>query len=764
MPCLVILGVYSAMGKGIAVYSSLSREGNYAIAWFLAIAAVFWLACLWIVDAFDPSITDVSARRAVKVLTAIPLAMLFVASMLAVEEYVSAPMVLFIVFKALLDKTLFDLVCPAGAASAFMVAVGYGNVAVSVAVILGWCVWMWAFDKEWSNREMFDLYHERLDCDRTSDTLEVGRCQAAYLIWGAPLIVGLLCFFFGLACLYLAKEGSAVRMLMIQFLILGMGMWVSMSISGAEMGLADDLLQFALLFCSMMIVVCVNMIGYDNIKTKIGSMRMASKIGEYSQSNFAKAMLIVLTMPLIPLFMLLSAAIRQSRRLGLSMAPQKAKRDAEVDSYLTFAGHGMLRWLFSDVTAVMTWAAYIAMFYFICDVGVGKGATLFLGWMISVMKELSPAVVLVAFVALGVSMFLLPPVPGPPVYLTGGVLLVGSMEESMGFWGATALCILVCWVTKLISCAMQQKLFGENMSENVSVRYAVGINSLQMRAIRYCLMQPGLSPAKVAILCGGPDWPTSVLCGILRVPLHEAMIGTSPVLVLYLAYTALAGAFTLKTGGECASDATRAAPAADAPSPPPPAPFPPPAAFEEPGETNYWQMGSAVALGVAMVSMSCTSFAAVYYMEDTIANKRKECDAFPVDEEVEAREKKVAARQEAYKKVTKWTHLPALDRTFLGAGVVLMTAGCQIAGNFGSRCFAAFTVTCTVRLVDVVKNLGWVAIVLFGSGLVCFQLYQRGASARTKRVMEEEAEHGVQPNDAEAANAAPSFADEPDKK
>ena len=112
VPCLLILGVYSAMGKGIAVYSSLSREGNYAIAWFLAIAAVFWLACLWIVDAFDASITDVSARRAVKALTAIPLAMLFVASMLAVEEYVSAPMVLFVVFKALLDKTLFDLVRP----------------------------------------------------------------------------------------------------------------------------------------------------------------------------------------------------------------------------------------------------------------------------------------------------------------------------------------------------------------------------------------------------------------------------------------------------------------------------------------------------------------------------------------------------------------------------------------------------------------------------------------------------------------------------
>ena len=63
------------------------------------------------------------------------------------------------------------------------------------------------------------------------------------------------------------------------------------------------------------------------------------------------------------------------------------------------------------------------------------------------------------------------------------------------------------------------------------------------------------------------------------------------------------------------------------------------------GETNYWEMASAVALGVAMISMSCTSFAAVYYMEDTVENKRKEYEAFPVDEEVEAREKKVQSEE-----------------------------------------------------------------------------------------------------------------------
>ena len=733
LPIAAFLSIYSTMGKGVAVYGSLSEDGNYELAWYLCIAAALWLALMWVVDAFDKSITSPDVKKAVYVMTAIPLAMMFVASLLAVEEYISAPMVLFVVSKCLIEKMVYQTAFPYVSIKKFMLANGYANVVASLITIVSWLLWMWSFDKEWSNTEMFALYHGRLDCNRATDSLEEARCQAAYLLWGSPLILGVLCFFFGIACMYLAQDGSAVRMIIVQFLILGMGMWVSVSISGAEMGLADDILQFALLFCSMMLVVCVNMIGYDNLRDKLGSMQITQKLGEYSQSNFAKGMLIALTLPILPAFLLLSACIRQARIFGLSMA--NTKRDADADfEYFTAAGWGMLKWLFSDVTAVFTWTAYIAMFYFIIDVGVGKGAVLFLGWMIGVMKDYSPAVVLVCFVLLGVGMFLLPPVPGPPVYLTGGVLLVGSMEDSMGFWGASFVCIFVCWLVKLLSCSLQQKWFGEGLGGYVGVRYTVGINSKQMRAIRYCLMQPGFSPAKVAILCGGPDWPTSVLCGILRVPLYESVLGTSPVLVLYLAYTVLAGAFMLKTNGECAS--ANAATAADAVLSPS-ASAAPPAEHAEVGSANYWEMASAVSLGMAMVCMSCTSFAALYFMEHTIEHKKAECEAFPVDEEVEAREIKVQAKQVAYKHVTRWGNLPPLDRALLGAAVVCMTAACHLAGNFGSHCFATFTVTCTVELVDVVKPLGWVAIGLFAFGLILFQLYHRGARQRTRTVMED---------------------------
>merc|ERR1719424_2691624 len=80
------------------------------------------------------------------------------------------------------------------------------------------------------------------------------------IIFIAPLIVATLCFFYGIASLYLCREQGAMKMIMIQFLILGMGLWVSISISGAEMGLADDILQFGVLFCTLLVVVSVNII------------------------------------------------------------------------------------------------------------------------------------------------------------------------------------------------------------------------------------------------------------------------------------------------------------------------------------------------------------------------------------------------------------------------------------------------------------------------------------------------------------------------
>ena len=51
----------------------------------------------------------------------------------------------------------------------------------------------------------------------------------------------------------------------------------------------------------------------------------------------------------------------------------------------------------------------------------------------------------------------------------------------------------------------------------------------------------------MSVLCGGPDWPTAVLCGILRADLRQMLLGLSPVFLL-TAPTSMAGAFQLKVG------------------------------------------------------------------------------------------------------------------------------------------------------------------------------------------------------------------------
>ena len=54
------------------------------------------------------------------------------------------------------------------------------------------------------------------------------------------------------------------------------------------------------------------------------------------------------------------------------------------------------------------------------------------------------------------------------------------------------------------------------LPRRTSIRQQVGINTNTMKAVRHILGEKGVTIGKAAIMCGAPDWPSSVLCGILR--------------------------------------------------------------------------------------------------------------------------------------------------------------------------------------------------------------------------------------------------------
>jgi len=59
---------------------------------------------------------------------------------------------------------------------------------------------------------------------------------------------------------------------------------------------------------------------------------------------------------------------------------------------------------------------------------------------------------------------------------------------------------------RLLAVAGEQVMIGQWFGSNsVAVRRAVGVNSVELRAIKKILMEKGLTKAKVACLVGGPE-------------------------------------------------------------------------------------------------------------------------------------------------------------------------------------------------------------------------------------------------------------------
>ena len=91
---------------------------------------------------------------------------------------------------------------------------------------------------------------------------------------------------------------------------------------------------------------------------------------------------------------------------------------------------------------------------------------------------------------------------GVPVYVTGGILLSSSAENAgIGFGYGLLIAIAACFMLKLVAVVLQQKMIGELCgASSVYIRYLVGINSVELRAMKVVLEKPGMSFSKVVIL------------------------------------------------------------------------------------------------------------------------------------------------------------------------------------------------------------------------------------------------------------------------
>jgi hypothetical protein len=232
-----------------------------------------------------------------------------------------------------------------------------------------------------------------------------------------------------------------------------------------------------------------------------------------------------------------------------------------------------------------------------------------------------------------------------------------------------------------------QVVIGEQMGKSVAVRKMVGVNSLTIQAIKMILEAPGLTVPKVCILCGGPDWPTSVLTGILGLSRVEMLAGTIPGVILIMPCVVAGGLMLMK---------------------------------QDPAMAPL----ASLALSGAAMTQGLSLFTACYYVEGTVDREGEWLRQMPIDEEVQALEKRETLQREKYAFATKWVRMPRPMQALLVASALAMSAACYIFNLLASHTFLPYSITDTVseklggNVLNVVQPLGWVALGLFAGAIV----------------------------------------------
>eukprot|EP00958_Prasinococcus_capsulatus_P012501 scaffold1248_cov393-Prasinococcus_capsulatus_cf.AAC.23 len=502
-------------------------------------------------------------------------------------------------------------------------------------------VWQQHEDRWWTP-QLRNLYKQQMEACGWCNVQESGcdpvqiheYCLPAFLLWFNPFIATMAGVFFGVLSLLLScslanrmgeKSNGAARLIGMLCMTSIVGMWIGAEIAGSEMGLSNVVGMFSAAGLVIVGAVVLSTVGWTTFIDSVKRMPFVTIMSKFLASDWLLAASVMACGPVYVVLLGLSFIIQLLRKSGLPcMKPIQTEEEAShaFTIWATQQLNAMRRWHWTSLLNKVFWLGFL---YVAVIVGVGKATTIFLSWLNFKLAALSVGQVYGIFIAVGITMFLLPPVPGVPVYLTGGIILVNASEDLIGYVESLVVVCFIGLALKLLALCIQQKVFGEALGRFVVVRQKVGINSLTIKAIRWILETPGLSLPKVCILVGGPDWPTSVLTGIMGLKLYEMVLGTLPVFALIVP-TVLAGGFQLKKT-----------------------------------ESETWESIAGIVLAIAAFVQGAGLLAAVYHIEKVATEKHEELLRMPDDEEVRQADHAGEKRKAAASRVLHWDGKPMMS-------------------------------------------------------------------------------------------------------
>mmetsp|Transcript_27067 Transcript_27067/g.32809 ORF Transcript_27067/g.32809 Transcript_27067/m.32809 type:complete len:773 (-) Transcript_27067:127-2445(-) len=556
-------------------------------------------------------------------------------------------------------------------------------------------------------------------------------CEEGFITWANPGLASMAMFAIGFICKYLQEPDDphakhqirGVFRSCVLFLFL---FWIYASLAGAGEGLSSSLIAFAIsmgigsgivfavVFWGTIVSEPSRIVGKATRQVEKYSDLVVSGPARHDDeyTDFVRGYFLLGFGPFIVLYGLISIVNQYVRRhLIRNCCRKRVPRAAyEHNGLFTLAVTRQINDYISwDHTKVLTYAIYWGVNYAFLNVFASKFTTVFLSWFVQYTSTMGLSAVTLIVLFVGMTLFMIPIMPGLPIYLTGGIVLVSAGHDILGRWGSICYACAVSLFLKLLACAVQQKIIGQRLGGSISVKQMVSINSEGIRAMRVMLSDKGITSRKVAVLVGGPDWPVGVLCGILGLDLCSVLVGTLPV-VAVIVPSVFVGSFAYLGSLE-----------------------------NDDGMDLYpWSstMG-AIASTFAAGAMFYFTLSAAAAVKHTLKNSKDAINAIPLDEAVQEANVEAEERRTTYERVTIWRDVPTHMKYVLVTAVLSMMGCCFLLVIFNESCFRDYDLMYTIgnhlggSWTNLVLPMGRIALMLFAISCVLLYIFESWATAKT---------------------------------
>jgi hypothetical protein len=550
-----------------------------------------------------------------------------------------------------------------------------------------------------------------------------------FILHDSPLLMALGCYLISVFTMFRIKLHQAtgteedddiyvageIRLVVAVSVVVILTAWVAATLAMHDIGLSMTVIRLSVAAGLAIVVYLMYVIGIERLQRTISRNSAAQAMMPFFQSDWMKGGCLLVFWPVVLAYFAMEVVHQLLRgplqRSGLAAVPEDdIGKDADLallDAWITPAAARRWRQLCSwSWTLVLRNSIWLGVLYTLLMVGVGKVLALFLSWFNGVIAAWPLYWILLALFGVGVSLFMLPPVPGMPIYLLSGVLIVHRCEDDgHTFLFGCSLAISFGFVMKMMAITLQQKCIGECFSQSVRVKRTIAVHTPFMKAVKYILSQKGWTVGKVAVLCGGPDWPTSVLTGILQLEVLQMLLGSVPVILLIVPFT-LSGAYSMRAS----------------------------AAEDTAQKDAYECINKVMLLLSALVSLS-SAMLACYHVNDVLERFKTEIESGnwqsdPQDKEV----LEMVDADEEYTRMgewkTEWSRLPVWLRVTLFVGSAFSSACTHIVAEPFTHPFVEFSLTAHISdlpggtPLGMILPTGWVAVIFFCCSLLCLGAFE----------------------------------------